>query len=770
MQDGPMRKFSGIYKNASCCVGLAFLCILFESTVLAEPLKIGVLAYRSKDYIQKQYQPLADILNQAIPDCEFSVEAMGYEELEQAVATRQIDFILTNPSHYWLMAYRSGLSAPLATLVKSEGGQALSAFGGVIFTLADREELRHLSDLRGKTVAVATTRSLGGYQMQAHELMKNNLYAGQDFKPLVTGMPHDRVIEAVFNGDAEVGFVRSGVLESMAVQGKLDLARVHVLNSQDLPDFPAAISTRLFPEWPIASLPHINETLARRVVAALFLLTDNPEVTRQLAIRGFTIPADYTAVADLLRDLRLPPFDSPPRFTLEDVWRRYSLQIFAVLVIAVLISLLSLSLWRVNKKLKAERRRVLQKTELLTQTRNTLEAIIKGTSSVVGETFFASLVECLASVLNMRFAFVAEIDSSDFRKARTIAFWNGEMVGENFSYDICGTPCENVIKKRISVFSEKVAEYFPDDVWLKQNAVESYVGIPLSDSQGQFLGHMGVMDVKPIDDPDFLLSLLKVFAARAASEMERRCATEQLERKTEALQQSNADLEQFAYSVSHDMRQPLRSIIGHLQFLANDLKGKLDEDSQLNFNFVLEGAKRMDAMIMSLLEFSRVGRKTEAMRRVESLEVLNESLDVLAAIINESKAIIDIDGEWPQVYASPDEMIRLFQNLIGNAVKYCEGHKPHLEITSKRENSIWQVRIKDNGIGIDPAQIDRLFAFFSRLQPRTRFEGTGMGLALCRRIVEHHGGRIWAESKGEGYGSLFAFEIPLEPFSIESKT
>ncbi len=757
-----MRKFSGIYNNASCCVGLAFLCILFESTVLAESLKIGVLAYRSKSYIQEQYQPLANILNQAIPHCDFSIEAMNFAELEQAVATRQIDFILTNPSHYWLMAYRSGLSAPLATLVKSEGDQALSAYGGVMFTLTERKELWHLSGLRGKTVAVATTRSLGGYQMQAHELMKYGFFFGRDFKSLVTGMPHDRVIEAVLNSDAEVGFVRSGVLESMALQGKLDLTRVHVLNRQDLPDFPAMISTSLFPEWPIASLPHINETLARRVVAALFLLTDNPEVTRQLAIRGFTIPADYTAVADLLRDLRLPPFDSPPRFTLEDVWQRYSLQIFAALVIAALISLLSLSLWRVNKKLKAERRRVLQKTELLTQTRNTLEAIIKGTSSVVGDTFFASLVECLASLLNMRFAFVAEMDGNDF-KARTIAFWNGEMVGENFSYDICGTPCENVIKKRISVFSEKVSEYFPDDVWLKQNAVESYVGIPLSDTQGQFLGHMGVMDVKPIDEPEFMLSLLKVFATRAASEMERRHATEQLERKTEALQQSNADLEQFAYSVSHDMRQPLRSITGHLQLLANDLKNKLDEDGQLNFNFALEGAKRMDAMIVSLLEFSRVGRKTEAMRRIESLEVLNESLDGLAAIINELKATIDINGEWPQVYASPDEMIRLFQNLIGNGVKYCVGHKPHLEITSKRDYSNWQVRIKDNGIGIDPAQIDRLFAFFSRLQPRTRFEGTGMGLALCRRIVEHHGGRIWAESKGEGYGSLFAFEMPLEP-------
>ena len=231
-----------------------------------------------------------------------------------------------------------------------------------------------------------------------------------------------------------------------------------------------------------------------------------------------------------------------------------------------------------------------------------------------------------------------------------------------------------------------------------------------------------------------------------------------------ALLQSNADLEQFAYSVSHDMRQPLRIVIGHLQLLERGLNGKLDDEDRENLSFALDGARRMDEMIVLLLDYSRVGRKTESKRWMLSNEALDEALGFLAPAIEEAGAEINISGQWPRIFASHDEMTRLFQNLIGNAVKYHEaGQSPRIEVDSAVATNSWRVSVRDNGIGIDPRQIDRLFQFFSRLQSRARFEGTGMGLALCRRIVEHHGGRIWVESAGEGLGSTFIFELPINP-------
>jgi len=258
------------------------------------------------------------------------------------------------------------------------------------------------------------------------------------------------------------------------------------------------------------------------------------------------------------------------------------------------------------------------------------------------------------------------------------------------------------------------------------------------------------------DGKEFLLFTLEDIT-------EQKQTSEELRSKTEALQRSNADLERFAYSVSHDMRQPLRAVSGHLQLLQRSLKGRLDDDESENMSFALEGARRMDSMIVSLLDYSRVGRKTEAKAWLPARTALDDALGFLDPMIHDTSAAVIVAGEWPQVYASRDELTRLFQNLIGNGIKFCEqGKPPRIEVESGVDGGIWRVRVRDHGIGIDPTQSDRLFQFFSRLQARTRFEGTGMGLALCRRIVEHHGGKIWVESEGEGQGSMFAFELPLD--------
>ena len=230
----------------------------------------------------------------------------------------------------------------------------------------------------------------------------------------------------------------------------------------------------------------------------------------------------------------------------------------------------------------------------------------------------------------------------------------------------------------------------------------------------------------------------------------------------DALQRSNADLERFAYSVSHDMRQPLRAISGHLQLLKLSLKDKLDENDRENLGFALDGAHRMDSMIVSLLEYSRVGRKTESKQFIASRVSLDEALGFLKPLIDETHTEMRLSGEWPQVFASHDELARLIQNLVGNAIKFREKEQPALvEINSTVEGKAWRVCVRDYGVGINSKQIGRLFQFFSRLQSRGRFEGTGMGLALCRRIVEQHNGRIWVESEGEGKGSVFMFELPL---------
>ncbi|MGC2855253.1 PAS domain S-box protein [Novispirillum sp. DQ9] len=229
----------------------------------------------------------------------------------------------------------------------------------------------------------------------------------------------------------------------------------------------------------------------------------------------------------------------------------------------------------------------------------------------------------------------------------------------------------------------------------------------------------------------------------------------------EALRRSNAELEQFAYVASHDLRQPLRMITSYTQLLERTLVGRLEGDSKEFMDFVRDGAQRMDQMLVSLLEYSRVGRLGEPMTELDSRALAEEALRFLAPAIDEAGAEVRLAGDWPKVVVSRNEGVRLFQNLVGNAVKYrAPDHPPVIDLDVRRMGTAWCFSVRDNGIGIDPKQFDRLFKVFQRLHTRSAYEGTGVGLAVSRKIVERHGGRIWVESEGAGRGTTFLFTLP----------
>ncbi|SEI65036.1 PAS domain S-box-containing protein [Allopseudospirillum japonicum] len=254
--------------------------------------------------------------------------------------------------------------------------------------------------------------------------------------------------------------------------------------------------------------------------------------------------------------------------------------------------------------------------------------------------------------------------------------------------------------------------------------------------------------------------------AGIAQDISQRVQAEQaLQEVTLELQRSNAELEEFAYVVSHDLRQPLRMVNSYTQLLERQLKVQLDEDTQQMMHFLREGAQRMDQMLLSLLEYSRVGRKGMPMQALNVETSIQEALHFLFPQIQETQAEIRLEPEteWPLLYASQDELTRLFQNLIGNAIKYhVAGQNPKItiQVNQHKDPNFWCFSVCDQGIGIAHNQIERLFKVFQRLQTREKYEGFGVGLAICRKIVERHGGQIWAESAGEGLGTCIQFTLP----------
>lgn len=225
------------------------------------------------------------------------------------------------------------------------------------------------------------------------------------------------------------------------------------------------------------------------------------------------------------------------------------------------------------------------------------------------------------------------------------------------------------------------------------------------------------------------------------------------------LMRSNAELEQFSYAISHDLQEPLRMVSSYLSLIERRYKERLNQDGLEFIAFAVDGAKRMSGMIQGLLEYSRVNRKGQSFRPVELKQATNEALENLALSISESGAVISL-GELPVVNGDPGQLMRLMQNLIGNALKYrAPDRRPEVMVFAKRKDDQWEVAVADNGIGIAATDTERLFKVFQRLHTRSQYEGFGIGLAVCRRIVERHGGRIWVESE-VGKGSRFVFTLP----------
>jgi len=232
-----------------------------------------------------------------------------------------------------------------------------------------------------------------------------------------------------------------------------------------------------------------------------------------------------------------------------------------------------------------------------------------------------------------------------------------------------------------------------------------------------------------------------------------------LARMAKELATSNSELEQFAYIASHDLQEPLRMVASYTELLRKRYAGQLDERADKYIDYAVEGARRMQRLINDLLEYSRVGQKRLAYEPVESARALEIARLNLKLLIAEKRAEIKAD-ELPLVLSNLGQLTQLFQNLLNNAIKFTEGRDPKIAISARRDGEQWQFCVEDNGIGIEEQYLDRVFGLFQRLHERERYEGSGMGLSIAKRIVERHGGRMWIIST-PGIGSKFFFTLPL---------
>ena len=335
-------------------------------------------------------------------------------------------------------------------------------------------------------------------------------------------------------------------------------------------------------------------------------------------------------------------------------------------------------------------------------------------------------------------------------------------------FDVDGTMrgCNQVFSKRfgidpLTVPGTSLWDYFPPDVSAQRRmAVATVVasGIPQTTVDVRGDRHLS-NSIYPLKDSAGIVRRVAVYSRDIT---ERVLAEQRISDYVAEIERSNEDLEQFAYVASHDLREPLRQIASFVSLLERRYGHQLDADAGQFIAYAREGVHRMDQLILDLLDYSRVGRGT-ALEAMESEPALKTAADNLKASLAESGGTVQCHGPFPRVLAPEPQLLRLFQNLIGNGLKYHrEGVAPLVEVsvTTSPQTGMATFTVSDNGIGIEPEYFERIFGIFQRLHGRTQYPGTGIGLAICRKVVERHGGRLWLDSV-PGQGTNFHFTLKL---------
>jgi len=290
---------------------------------------IGVIAFRDLETSARQWEPLGKFLNEQVPGHRFVIRPLFIDDLSKAVAQDEVAFVLTQPEHYVILREQYGLAA-VATLVTRAGDRQFSRMGGVIFTRPSRDDIRELNDLRGKTIAAIAPQSLGGFRAQQWTLDQSGIDINQSAKVVFTGPPQDKIIDEVLAGRADVGFVRTGLIESLIDEGKLKHNALKVINPRQEPGFPLLLSTELYPEWPFSVRRGIPDTLAKAVTLALLQYSSDGALSSS-RIAGFSPPADYAPLEKMLYALGAHP-DRTARFNLRDIVAKYPTEIVSGLV------------------------------------------------------------------------------------------------------------------------------------------------------------------------------------------------------------------------------------------------------------------------------------------------------------------------------------------------------------------------------------------------------------------------------------------------------
>ncbi len=705
---------------------VAILALLGGNALFAAPqtVSIGVLTHRGEEATLAAWNPTADYLSNHVHGYRFVIKPLDFDDVDNAVTAGAIDFILVNSGMYVNLEVRRGVSRIATLNNRRSDDRSYNVFGGVIFTRADRTDIKTLQDLHGSRFAAVHPISLGGYQMAWREMHALGIEPRDDFKVLDFLNVHDRVVQGVLNGTYDAGTVRTDILERMVLDGKIEADQFRIVNPQPLTDeFPFVRSTRLYPEWPFAKARATSNELAQQVAVALLSMPRNHRAALAGRYAGWTVPLDYQLVHDLFKELNLGPYASLGKITLGVVWRKYWYWVIAALLIvagAVTGTAWIVYLYRELARAKAglERR---------------YESILRS----VGEGVYGVDLNGLSTFVNPAME-------------RLTGWSAAELIGQKQHDLLHHTKADGSAHPReecpvyLTIRDGKQRQV--EDVFWRRDGTPfpvEFTSAPVRDSKGSIVGAVVVFR--------------DITERREAEAAER-------DRQAELAHAARlSTMGEMATGIAHEVNQPLSAIANYTAACIRMLQSEeYSRDSVLEaMQLAARQARRAGEIIRRIRAYIR--KAGPAPQPVDINSLIREVVAMLKPDSLKHGIVIELDlaPDLPPVPAHAIEIEQVTLNLARNAIDAMASLNRGpliLRIATRTGNDGQvEVRVSDRGVGFNGEDSETVFTPFYT----TKSAGMGLGLSISRRIVESHGGTLWATANAD-QGATFHFSLPTQ--------
>ncbi|MCO6412458.1 MAG: PhnD/SsuA/transferrin family substrate-binding protein [Thiogranum sp.] len=760
-----------------------------------EQVRIGVLAYRGEAHAMRRWSPTADYLSAAVPGYRFEIVPVDLDEMAAAIEEDRIHFTLTNPGNYVELETRFGVSR-IATLQTREGRQTRVRYGAVIVARADDARIKTLADLRGKSFMAVSADAFGGFQMAWRELKSQGIDPFRDLKSLAfSGFPQDEIVAAVHSGRVDAATVRAETLARMVEAGRVQPASLRVLNPQSDQGTPFPVSTRLYPEWPFATLRTTARELATQVARALLSMPENHPAAKAAHSAGWTVPLDYSPVHALMEELKIGPYEALRGASLAAMAKRYAYWLAGAGTVLLSLLLISGYVSRTNHRLKETERNLRDKIrqhkrsqQALARYRDTLEEQVARRTDDLQATNLALEKSRVALRELVRITSAPELshDEKLMRLLDTGRAYYGLPVGvlaslENDRQNVCRISGERRAVLQTGPISRQCAALLvarggepldiPDlaastlaETQCVERGWRSYLGAAVL-VEGrvhctlEFAGRGARAGVFSQWDHD----LLKVMAQWIGDELERQVAweSEQQHRSELARVSRISTVGEMAASLAHELNQPLTGTINYSSGCLRLLRDGIMDRRKLmeGMERAVEGAKMAADIIRHIREFVQKG---DARRSAVNLNSAVRNVTALVGVEARRHDVaieLDLADDLPLVEGSLIQLEQVILNFLRNGIDAMEGTKRgqrRLIVATRREGGSIRVTATDTGEGIPQAALARIFdAFYT-----TKTDGVGIGLSISRSIIESHRGHIAARTL-EGGGAEFSFRLPV---------